>query len=264
MFVLLPPSEAKHLDDARRRRASTGDASTAAPELAAMRATILAAVAKLCGRDETAAAAALSLPAGELAQACRRNAALPDAPLLPALDRYAGVVYQGFDAPTLTKAGRLMAERSVLVFSGGFGVVRGDEGVPWYRIPASARLPELGAVTAIWRPVLARVVPALLGDEFTVDLRSTDYRAMWRPVRGASGRIVAVRVLQRRRVAGRAVEQVVSYHSKLVKGRLARALVDAATRRRRVESADDVAVIAARLGFTARPTADGLDLVDPA
>ena len=260
MFVLLPPSESKHLDDALRRRAPA--TFTVAPELVATRETILAAVAKLCVRDENAAGTALSLPPGELVEACRRNAGLLDAPSLPALDRYSGVVYQGFDTPSLTKAGRRVAERSLLIFSGGFGVVRGGEGVPWYRIPASSRLPELGAVTPIWRPVLARVVPALIGDEFTVDLRSTDYRAMWKPARAAAERVVAVRVLQRRVSTGREVEQVVSYHSKLVKGRLARALVDAATRRRRIESADDVAAIAGVLGLVARHSAGGLDLVD--
>jgi len=232
------------------------------PELVATRETILAAVAKLCMRNESAASTALSLPAGELVEACRRNAGLLEAPLLPALDRYAGVVYQGFDSASLTKAARRVAERSVLVFSGGFGLVQGGEGVPWYRIPASARLPELGAVTAIWRPVLACVVPPLIGAEFTIDLRSTDYRAMWKPARGLGDRVVAVRVLQRRLAAGRLVEQVVSYHSKLVKGRLARALVDAATRRRRIETVDDVAAIAAVLGLTARATTDGLDLID--
>ncbi|MGH8889414.1 MAG: YaaA family protein [Acidothermaceae bacterium] len=263
MFVLLPPSEAKRSDDGLRRRVAATAEFTPLPELAPTREAILAAVAKLCDRGEIAAATALSLPAGERAEACRRNAGVLDAPLLPALDRYSGVVYQGFDSGSLTKASRRVAERSVLIFSGGFGVVRGGEGIPWYRIPASARLPELGAVTAIWRPVLAGVVPSLIGDEFAVDLRSTDYRAIWRPTRATADRVVAVRVLQRREAArGQAVEQVVSYHSKLLKGRLARALVDAATRRRRIDSADDVAAIAVRLGLAVRPTADGLDLVD--
>lgn len=261
MFVLLPPSEAKNADDARRR-SSPASTPTPAEAVSATRSQILTAVARLCTADETAAAAALSLPSREVAEACRRNAAVLSAPLLPALDRYCGVVYQGLDAASLPAVARAVAERSVVVFSGGFGIVRGGEGVPWYRIPASARLPTLGAVTSVWRPVLGSAVPELLGDELTVDLRSTDYQAMWKPARRSDCRLVAVRVLQRRQTGGGPVEQVVSYHSKLVKGRLVRALVTAAARRRRIDSADDVARVAVELGLLVRPHAEGLDLVD--
>lgn len=261
MFVLLPPSEAKALDSARRR---SSPAATATPQetVCGARSQILTAVARLCATDEKAAAAALSLPSGDLAEACRRNAAVRGAPLLPALDRYCGVVYQGLDVASLSKAARAVAERSVVIFSGGFGVVRGGEGVPWYRVPASARLPKLGAVTAVWRPVLASAVPQLLGDELTVDLRSTDYRAMWKPERRSDCRVLTVRILQRRQTDREPIDQVVSYHSKLMKGRLARALVAAATRRRRIDGVDDVAHIAAGLGLLVRPHAGGLDLVD--
>ena len=155
---------------------------------------------------------------------------------------------------------RRVAEAAVLVFSGGLGIVRGSDLVPWYRVPAAARLPIGGTVAASWRAALASEVPVVLGDRFVVDLRSSDYTGLWKP---PAGRVVAIRVLRQRKIGRQRVEQVVSYHSKLTKGRIARALVEAATHRRPARGVDDVGAVASALGLDVRPTRAGLDVVDP-
>jgi len=137
--------------------------------------------------------------------------------------------------------------------------VRGGDDVPWYRTPAAARLPVGGNVAALWRAPIAATLAPLMDDAFVVDLRSSDYAGLWRP---HSGRVVSVRVLRRRMVGRKKVEQVISFDSKLAKGRLARALIDAAARRRTITDAQAVAKIAASLGFEPRPTKSGLDLID--
>jgi cytoplasmic iron level regulating protein YaaA (DUF328/UPF0246 family) len=260
VFILLPPSEAKVVG-------GDGPAFQFDGQLAATRRVVLREVAALCtkaagakgatAKSVIAAAAALSLPPGEVAESCQRNAEIFSASTLPALDRYNGVVYQGLAAGSLKAAARRVADRSVLIFSGGLGVVAGDELVPWYRIPASARLPKAGTVASLWRKTLAATIPSIVGDEFVVDLRSSDYAGLWRPIPGA---VLAVRVLQRR--PSGSGEQVVSFHSKLVKGQLTRAIVEAAARKP-VDDASSVADIASRLGLDVRTTAAGLDLVDP-
>ena len=53
--------------------------------------------------------------------------------------------------------------------------------VPDYRVPAKATLPGIGVAATFWRPVLGVTVPALLAPGLVVDLRSSDYAAMWRP-----------------------------------------------------------------------------------
>jgi len=224
-----------------------------------VRLKILSEVAALCAEDRVGAAVALKLPAGAVDDACVRNAGVFDCYTMPALDRYTGVLYDGLDVASMTRAMRRAADASVLVFSGGLGIVRGSDLVPWYRVPASARLPIGGTVAASWRGALASEVPAVLGDRFVVDLRSSDYAGLWRP---PAGRVVAIRVLQQRKAGRKRVEQVVSYHSKLVKGHVARALVEAAARRRPAKNADDVGRIAAGLGLDVRPLQGGLDLVD--
>jgi hypothetical protein len=226
---------------------------------ASTRRVVLSEAAALCAkaaaaktaRGKTAAATALKLPPGELDEACSRNAAIFTSPTMPALDRYDGVVYQGLGVASLSAAAREVAEQSILIFSGGLGVVRGAELVPWYRIPASARLPKAGTVASRWRPPLADQLPSLLADSFVVDLRSSDYAGLWK-----SPEVLTVRVLQRRPTG--AGEQVVSFHSKLVKGRLARALVEAP-----VADVDGLVAIASQLGLEVAHTGTGLDLIDP-
>ena len=73
--------------------------------------------------------------------------------------------------------------------SGLWGVVRGGDLVPDYRVPASGTVPGLGGVDrALARRRWRTAMPALVGDQPVLDLRSTDYRGMWRPgpeLRGA-------------------------------------------------------------------------------
>ena len=131
-----------------------------------------------------------------------------------------------------------LAHRDVLVFSGLFGVVRGDEAVPPYRVPAKAVLPGIGTAGTFWRRELDRALPPMLGRGLVVDLRSTDYAAMWRPDHdlAATCRDRARPVPDpERRLA------VVSFASKLAKGRLAAALLRRAAAGGAVASAEDVA-----------------------
>jgi uncharacterized protein len=218
MRILLPPSEAKRPGGDGPPVEFGGDALGRARKRSA------AALAQFARRRD--AAAALALPARSAADELAANRAVREAPTMPALLRYAGIVYDGLGAPTLDAGARARADGAVLVFSGLWGVVRADEAVPAYRLPASAALPKLGVLASYWRPVLDRVLPGLLGDGLVVDLRSSDYAAMWRPSGELRERVVAVRVLSPRPGLAPAV---ISYPSKLGKGRLTRALVERRT-----------------------------------
>ncbi len=234
MRILLPPSEAKRPGGRAVPAAPEGD-----PVLAAARAKVLAALVELSSGDPTSAANALALPARSAADDLALNRASGTAARVPALRRYAGTVYEGLDFASLTPPLRRRAGSSIVIFSGLWGVVGGDEPVPSYRLPVAATLPDVGALTSFWRPILAEIVPALLDDrddELIVDLRSSDYAAMWRPVAALRDRVVNVRVLSD--LPGQA-PAVVSYPSKLGKGRLARALVGSRARLRRREQLVD-------------------------
>lgn len=220
MLVLLPPSEGKATGGdgppvGRRPVLST-------PELAAPRVALLAALRRAARADRPALAAGLRLPPSSARTALAATTAAGSAATMPALDRYTGVVYQALDVAGLRPSARRRAEDVVVVASGLWGVVRGGDLVPDYRVPASGVVPGHGGVTAHWRRPLAEAMPALVGDRSVLDLRSTDYRGMWRPGPALGDQVVAVRVLAERPTG--AVGPV-SYHAKWVKGLLVGHLV---------------------------------------
>jgi uncharacterized protein len=216
--LLLPPSETKH----RGGRGRALSARTDTGPLADARARMIGSLDELVRSDAQAAARALLLPDGVAAAALAADASVLHSPTTPALRRYCGVVYDGLDYPSLDVREQRIAHRSVLIFSGLFGVLRGDEPVPDYRVPAKAVLPGVGTAAAFWRPVLADVLDEQLGRHLVIDLRSTDYAPMWRPQPARRDQVVAVRVLS---PLPRGGHGVISYHSKHAKGRLAAALI---------------------------------------
>jgi hypothetical protein len=143
-----------------------------------------------------------------------RNAVLRTAPTLPGLDRYTGVLYDALDVRSLTRAQRARADRRLAVGSALFGLVRGGDAIPAYRLSAGTVLPGLPTLRALWKPVLAPALAA--AGELVVDLRSGSYQAL-APVPGA----VTVDVLSERPDGSRSV---VSHFNKAHKGRVARLL----------------------------------------
>ena len=254
MHVLLPPSEAKTTGGRGhplRDRIGTGP-------LGAARTRAVEALTRLVAGDRDAAAAALLLPAGVVDDALADDARVLDARTSPALRRYAGVVYDGLAFDTLLPAEQRVASRSVHVFSGLFGVVRGDEPVPPYRVPGKASLPGLGVASTFWRPVLTDVLGHELRRGLIIDLRSGDYAAMWRPDPATAARVVTARVLS---PAPRGGHAVISFTSKLAKGRLTAALVRRMAAGGRVDTPDDVAAAWADSGGAGHQLRDGrLDL----
>ena len=126
-------------------------------------------------------------------------------------------------------------------------------------MPAKAVLPGLGIAGTYWRPVLTETMPSIVRRGLVVDLRSSDYAALWRPDRTHADRVTTVRVLS---PAPRGGHAVISYNSKFAKGRLAAELVRRRAAGEPVDAVDDV--VAAWLRWDgaagAERTASGLDL----
>jgi uncharacterized protein len=232
MRLLLPPSETKRPGGRGRPLARRAPH----PVLGPAREQVLTGLAALLGTP--AAAAALLLPGAVRDAALLADSRVRDSPTAPALRRYAGVVYDGLGFDDLDPAEQRLAGHSCYVFSGLFGVVRGDEAIPDYRVPAKAVLPGVGTCATFWRRALEPALAPMLGRGLVVDLRSSDYAAMWRPDRLTAPRVVTVRVLSPT-PSGRLA--VVSYASKLAKGRLAAALVRQECAGTRIRTAEDVA-----------------------
>jgi uncharacterized protein len=209
VLVLLPPSETKAPDG---DGAPLDLAALTAPELTPVRTELAEALVKLAD-DVPASRAALGLSPTQ-DEEIERNAALWTSPTRPALERYTGVLYDALDVRSMTRAQRARAGRRLAVGSALFGLVRGEDAIPAYRLSAGSSLPGLPTLRALWKPVLS---PVLAGfDELVVDLRSGSYAAL-APVPGA----VTLDVLSERPDGTRAV---VSHFNKAHKGRVARLL----------------------------------------
>jgi len=209
--ILLPPSETK----------STGgdgpplrlDALAFDDELGGVRKQLVDAVSTLAA-DRPASRAALGLSERQDDQIAL-NTELWTSPTLPALRRYTGVLYDALDYRSLTAAARRRADESLLVGSALFGVVRGGDPVPAYRLSAGSVLPGIGPLPALWRPRLAAALAAFEG--LVLDLRSSAYAGLG-PVPGA----MTVRVLSARPDGSR---EIVSHFNKHHKGVLVRTLL---------------------------------------
>ncbi|MGH3897066.1 MAG: YaaA family protein [Pseudonocardiaceae bacterium] len=246
MLVLLPPSETK---------ASGGDRpplrldTLSHAELTPTRRKLVDELVRLAG-DTSAGRIALRLSErqdGELAL----NAALWNAPTLPALHRYTGVLFTALDTSSL----RSGAAARLAVASALFGLLAADDPVPAYRLSASSSLPEAGTLRSVWRPVLPSVLARVT--DLVVDLRSGAYAAL-APLQDA----VTVRVLcADSNGLSRGGGRPISHHNKAHKGRLARLL---ATAPREVSDADGVARVAHRGGLRVQRTGEhALDLIVP-
>jgi hypothetical protein len=247
VLVLLPPSETK---------VSGGDAGPldlgllSFGELNPLRDKVIGELTTLAA-DVPASLRALGLTERQEHEVAR-NRELPSSPTLPALARYTGVLFDALDIGSMTTAQLRNAQRRLAIASALFGLVRGSDPVPAYRLSAASTLPGIGSLRRFWRP---RLEPVLAGvDELVVDLRSGPYAQLAR----AEGAVVIKVVTEN--AAG--VRTAISHHNKAYKGRLARTL---AVSRKEPESVADLLRIAERARFDLRRTGTHtLDLViDP-
>lgn len=215
MLILLPPSETKRPGGARR----PFDASALAlPELAPQRTAVVDALVALSA-DEDAAARVLKLgpkQRGEVAV----NAALHDAPTMPAVDRYTGVLFDALDAASLPSVSRRWLGAHVLIHSAPFGPVGALDAIPAYRLGAGTSLPGVPALRRLW----AEAVSAALAEReprFVLDLRSEAYVALGPVPGGIPTRYVRV-VSEGADGAARAL----NHFNKHAKGALVRRLAD--------------------------------------
>ena len=84
-----------------------------------------------------------------------RNRRLRDAPTMPAIDRYTGVLFDALDASTLSTEARAFAATTVVVHSALFGLVGALDPIPAYRLSHDSRVPGV-RLRALARIALVR------------------------------------------------------------------------------------------------------------
>jgi cytoplasmic iron level regulating protein YaaA (DUF328/UPF0246 family) len=236
VLVLLPPSETK---------AVGGDGGPldverlSFPELNPVRDKLADALVELSA-DVPASLAALKLSERQAAEV-ERNAELRRSPTMPALARYTGVLYDALDLPGMKRGERDRAFRRLSVASALFGLVRGGDPIPAYRLSGGSSLPAVGPLRALWRPALEPVLAGV--DELVVDLRSGAYATL----AGVPGAVM-VRVVTE---DGCGRRKAVSHFNKAHKGLLARAV---ATSRAEPSDVAGLVKVATAAGLRLEPT----------
>jgi cytoplasmic iron level regulating protein YaaA (DUF328/UPF0246 family) len=233
MRVLLPPSETK-------RDGGDGGpvelASLTFPELTEARRELMAAVATLAV-DEDAAMRALKLGPRQSAEV-ERNRRIHDAPSMPAIDRYTGVLFDALDAPTLSAEARSYAAESVMVHSALFGLVGALDPIPAYRLSHDSRLPGI-RLRQFWRARLEAALAELPG--VILDLRSEGYVGLGPPP--AREDSVFIRVVS---VGDDGRRRALNHFNKTAKGTFTRAVLES---RPQVESVAELIEWARDAGF---------------
>lgn len=180
MLLLLPPSETKRDGGAEDSVLSVSGLSY--PSLNARRRAAVAALRKLSRNREDAASALKIGPS--LHFEIDRNRAITTSAVMPAMDRYTGVLYDALDAASLDGPARAFLAEHVVIASALFGLIAAGDAIPAYRLSHNSRLPEL-ALKAHWREPIARALEEYPG--LILDLRSESYVALGpAPQRGNS------------------------------------------------------------------------------
>ena len=244
LLILLPPSEGKAPGGTG---APVDIAGLSWPQLAATRQRVLTALVGACRRNPARARAMLGL--SEALDADRAaNAEADCSPTMPAGHRYTGVLHDALGYPTLTVAARQRADGSVVVFSGLWGATRPVDLLPAYRIGITTKLPRIGTLPPLWRQPLLAALDHEIAERGAVDLRSSGYTQMYKPSEDAAQQLVTVTVTG---PDGR--KAAPSYQSKVAKGRLVRATLEAG-----VVSVESLIQSATTIGLTADVTPNGI------
>ena len=233
MLVLLPPSETKTAGGKPGSSLDIGQLSF--PVQNAVRSTLLEQLVELSGH-ESAALKALKLgPKG--APEVQRNRDVLSSPVMPALERYTGVLFDALDLSSLSPRAHSWVMDTVAVFSALLGVIRASDPIPAYRLSFDSKLSG-GPLASQWAVVGNAVWEEVPG--FVLDLRSEGYRKL-APVPADRGVFIAL--VTEGPVGSR---PALGHANKSVKGRLVRALAESGAQ---LESVQDVVSWGAAHGY---------------
>jgi cytoplasmic iron level regulating protein YaaA (DUF328/UPF0246 family) len=168
VLILLPPSESKR--DGGDADSTLRLSSLGYPTLSKARRQALKSLSVLA-KDFTEMGRALKLGPHQHDELVR-NRRVTRSPVIAALDRYTGVLYDALDAATLSSEARQFAAQHLVIHSALFGLLRADDPIPAYRLSSNSRLPGL-SLRALWDAPIAAALAAQPG--LILDARSESY-----------------------------------------------------------------------------------------
>ena len=171
MRLLLPPSETKLKGGHPHKGLPTLSFSVQDPG----RLDLMVALESWCRESPDEAAKALKLgpkSIGELA-----NNVFVDAPLMPAMDRYTGVLYSGTGVAEWSEEQRDWAAHHVFIHSALLGVVSSADEIPAYRLSHDSRVRGV-SLKDFWLGQPSAAIREMAAGDWVLDCRSEGYRAL--------------------------------------------------------------------------------------
>jgi cytoplasmic iron level regulating protein YaaA (DUF328/UPF0246 family) len=105
------------------------------------------------------------------------NNVFHDAPVMPAIDRYTGVLYSATEAATWTPSQRDWASRHVFIHSALFGIISSLDHIPAYRLSYDTRLGGL-PLGEYWLGQPSLAISEMSAGDWVLDARSEGYRKL--------------------------------------------------------------------------------------
>lgn len=217
MLVILPPSENKTQPESGAKFELD---SLCAQQLRETREKVLQALIKLSRGNKTRAAEVLGLGSSQL-DLLVRNAKILESPAAPATEVYTGVLYDHLDVASLKAPARKHLDKTVVIASALFGVVRASDRIPAYRLSGGTTMPGLGTLAGVWKPVLGDAIDNLSAGGLILDLRSGPYMNLAKPTGEWKNRTVTMRVFNEKN----GKRSIVSHFNKATKGDVVRGLM---------------------------------------
>lgn len=213
MLLILPPSETKRDGGDASRRLDLDLLGFSS--LTAARQSAVAALSELSTSVEQATRALKLGPTQ--AFEIERNRVLGRSPVMPAVERYTGVIYDALDVESLTGEARSFAAEHLAIGSALFGLLRADDPIPAYRLSHDSRLPGL-PLGRLWRGAVSAELEQRSG--LVLDLRSEAYAALGR----APASAYYLRVMSS---ASDGTRVALSHFNKQAKGEFTRRMLEA-------------------------------------
>jgi cytoplasmic iron level regulating protein YaaA (DUF328/UPF0246 family) len=105
------------------------------------------------------------------------NNVFTDAPLMPAIDRYTGVLYSATGIADWTPAQREWAAEHVFVHSALFGIISSADEIPTYRLSFDTKVNGV-ALKDYWLGQVQDAIVEMAAGDWVLDCRSEGYRAL--------------------------------------------------------------------------------------
>ena len=219
MLILLPPSESKEFGTSKTK---LNFSKLSFPTLSQVRQAVAASLIKL-SQTPKKATVVLGISNKQIAE-LEANQKLLTAKCSPAIAIYNGVLFDAFDYQNLSATAKKTADKSVLITSALFGLLKTQDAIPHYRLSGSVSLPKIGSFQKVWQQVIDETLVSQNPD-LIVDMRSGTYAKFWQPNETLISKTVVIKIMSRAGKGKAAKKIAISHNNKHTKGLIVRDLV---------------------------------------